>query len=373
VPRKPTLRLEDLDYHRWLDGKHYVCITYKDKNGKTRQKHKRVDTVEQAIRTIDELRRQYDESGPAAWDGASMKWEVLIDEYKKAHPKVKPWYLTALDWFNGRKIRSITYMTCRNFRESREGVVKRYTETEIRTVTTVNREMEELRSVLLFGCRHGWLLRNPMLDGPSLIYKDQEDRRTVVPTPEEEARILAVCVEPREHLRLYIIGTRDSGLRLSALLKIEWRMIDWNARLVRVPPNNNRYKRRPKIIGLTDRFYHELRLKYDQICREKKEPPAPTDKVYPYKGIKRAYEKACELAKIEGIWFNDFRHGFATDMMEAGVPRDMAMTAAGHSTQEAHAIYTNVDERIASMIASKLNDLHRQRSEGQEPESSLIQ
>lgn len=80
-------RLERMfSHHRLIDAKHDIRITYKDKFGKTRQKHQRVNTVEEAIRTVDDLKRQYCELGPSAWDGARMQWEQMIQEYQKAHP-----------------------------------------------------------------------------------------------------------------------------------------------------------------------------------------------------------------------------------------------------------------------------------------------
>ena len=45
-------------------------------------------------------------------------------------------------------------------------------------------------------------------------------------------------------------------------------------------------------------------------------------------------------------------------MMEAGVPKDLAMKAAGHRNPEIHDIYTNIDQRIARQLAEALDRLH---------------
>ena len=77
--------------------------------------------------------------------------------------------------------------------------------------------------------------------------------------------------------------------------------------------------------------------------------------------FKRSYRTACRLAGVAGLRFNDLRHGFATDLMEAGVEERLAMKVAGHNNAKTHAIYTNVDERLALQVAAALNRLHQNR------------
>src|SRR5262249_23581896 len=88
----------------------------------------------------------------------------------------------------------------------------------------------------------------------------------------------------------------------------------------------------------------------------------PTSKIFGgIKDIKRSYATACRLAGVADLHFHDWRHGFATDLMEAGIEERLAMRATGHTSAEMHAIYTNIDERLARMIAGKLDDLHAAR------------
>jgi integrase len=86
--------------------------------------------------------------------------------------------------------------------------------------------------------------------------------------------------------------------------------------------------------------------------------------------IKRSYGTACRLAGVTDLHFHDWRHGFATDLLEAGVEERLAMRAAGHINPETHAIYTNVDERIAREIALRLDQLHQKR-QGTEADSTV--
>ena len=292
-----------------------------------------------------------------------MLFEELLAQYLRAHPKTPAWYKKPLVFFNGRKIRSITYADVKRFKESREQVKRLVRSPENRkekikidrAPATIHRELEVLRSVLLFGVGHGWLERNPMAAGQTLIQKSEEDRRDRIPTPEEEVKLLAVCVPPREHLRGLIIAALDTGLRRSALLSLTWAAVDWERRLLKVP-SGNRYKRRPKLIGLTDRLHDELRRIW-----EKNECTANGKIFNVVADFKRSYRTACRLAGVQGLQFRDLRHGFATSLMEANIPERLAMKISGHTNAETHGIYTNVDERLALQVADALNKLHSDR------------
>ena len=229
----------------------------------------------------------------------------------------------------------------------------------LRKPASINRELELLRTILLYAYRQGWIPRNPFAGGPPLIIKSAEVTRDRIPTAEEEARILAACEEDprRAHLRPYVIATRDTGLRLSALQELTWKCIDWNQRLIRPPQNTNRYKSRPRAIGMTNRLYDELQRLYQVSGSD------PAGLVLPEVGsLKRSWTTACRIAGVEGLRFNDLRHGFATDLMVAGIAEHYAMRLAGHSNPEIHKIYTNVDDRMARQAAEALDELHQSRA-----------
>ena len=179
--------------------------------------------------------------------------------------------------------------------------------------------------------------------------------------------MLAVCIPPRAHLRPLIIASRDTGLRKSALLSLVWRDIDLENSLLLIPCGN-RNKLRPKVIAMTAR----LRAGPERMnaCAD------PDQKVFgEVKDSKRSYATACRPAGIEDLRFNDCRHGFATDLLEAGIPERLAMKAAGHANASTHAIYANLDERISRQTAEALDRLHAERK-GEEmphPSSEMIQ
>jgi integrase len=67
--------------------------------------------------------------------------------------------------------------------------------------------------------------------------------------------------------------------------------------------------------------------------------------------FKRSYGMACRLAGVEDLRVHDWKHGFATDLMESGVEERLALKAAGHANPETHATYSNIDNRLARVIA----------------------
>lgn len=345
-------------------GRLYVRIQYRRPDGRMAAKERTVANEREALTAIAEIKAQLGEGGPGVFDGERMTFAELLTEYRRAHPDKPRWYLDPLaEYFGQKRIRAITYGDLKRFKQSREEI-KRADGLD-RKPATINRELEQLRAVLLLAVRHGWLLRNPFLGGPPLIVKSEEERRDRVPTPFEEARMLAVCIPPREHLRPLIIATRDTGLRKSALLSLTWRDVDLEGGRLLIP-RGNRYKRRPKVIAMTAR----LRAELERLRGEPDEPVFGS-----IKDFKRSYKTACRLAGIEGLRFNDWRHGFATDLLEAGIPERLAMKAAGHANASTHAIYANLDERISRQIAEALDRLHAARmgEEIHHPSSEMIQ
>ena len=346
------MKKSKIPYLHERHGKFYVRIQYRKPDGRMTSKERAVANEREALTAIAEIKHQLGEGGPAVFEGERMTFTDLLEEYRRTHDKPR-WYLDPLgEYFGHRRIRTITYGDLKRFKSAREEVKR--ADGRDRKPATINRELEQLRAVLLLAVRHGWLLRNPFLGGPPLIVKSEEERRDRVPTPFEEARMLAVCIPPREHLRPLIIASRDTGLRKSALLSLTWRDIDLENGLLLIP-RGNRYKRRPKVIAMTTR----LRAELERMCAGADADACVFGDV---KDFKRAYKTACRLAGIEGLRFNDWRHGFATYLLEAGVPERLAMKAAGHANASTHAIYANLDERISRQIAEALNRLHSERS-----------
>jgi integrase len=392
MPRRKKNDLKELlalPHVHERDGKPYIRLWYQDGGGKWKSKERRADTVEEALRLISQTKRDLGLRGPEAFDGEKMTFNDLLDQFLIDNPKIPDWYSSPLrEYFANRRIVTITYADLKRFKIARESVKREVRDPsdperkiEVhRKRSTINRELEWLRAVLLYAVRRKWIAANPFAEGDQpLISKTEEQTRDRVPTPEEEARILAWCVGEREHLRAILIAARDTGLRKSALLGLTWSNVDVKAEgesvvvgdFLRIPPGS-RYKKRPKVIAMTARLRTEMQALWEkpEKLEESEEPKtskkAPDAKIFGgIKDVKRSYNTACRKAGVADLHFHDWRHGYATDMMEAGVDERLAMRAIGHTSADTHAIYTNVDERLALHIAGRLDQLHRSRQGGE--------
>lgn len=339
-------------------GRAFVRVNYRDSANQWRSRERRVETIDDAVRALAELRAAIDGQDAPEPDRSRMTFADLLAEYAVAHPRKPRWYLEPMGGHFGMiPIRTLTYADCDRFRQARLAVPSTR-DGGPRSVATINRELEVLRAVLLYAERHGWISRSPFGAGPPLIRKSAEPSRARVPTADEEARLLAACGPPREHLRALILAARDTGLRRSALLDLTWGAIDWDLRMLRVPPARSRQKARPGVIGLTARLAAELRARWEAADR-----PGPAVKIFGgIAAFKRSWRTACRLAGVTGLRFHDLRHGFATDLLEAGVNERLAMKLTGHSSEDIHAIYTNLDARLAATVAAALDGLHVART-----------
>lgn len=353
--------LLSLTHVELIDGKTYIRLAYFDERaGRRRWKAKRVHSVDDYAAVLDHLKREIG-AEPSNYDPEKMTFEELMAEFKKAKPKIKEWYSAPLEQFFGkRRIKTITYGDLREFRAAREAV-KHKTSEEPRKPATINREMEFLRQVLLYAVRHEWLAKSPFSKGPeTLIPKTQEDARDRIPSPDEEARILAHCVDERAHLRAILIALRDTGLRKGALLSLTWKAVDLEDGFLDIP-KGKRNKGQPKDIAMTARLKAELMEKW-RTASKNGQPPDPDSPIFGgIRDFKKAYGTACRRAGIQDLHIHDWRHGFATDLMEANVEEQLAMKATGHSNVETHHIYRNIDKRLAKVIAESLDKLHAER------------
>lgn len=357
----------------------FVRVYYRA-NGKKRVKERKIYSIRDAPEVLAQLRAELGQFGEEVFDAERMLFDDAFEQYRNAQPKPDESRFGCLAYFQGKRLRSINYPDLVRFAEERRKVPHRNYEEhlakrarleaagrkmpegdkiipKVRKPASINRELELVRSILLYALRQGWILKNPFNAGPPLIIKSMEERRDRLPTSEEEALILAACADPRRaHLRPYVIATRDTGLRLSALQELTWRHINWNKKLIMPPANSNHYKARPRAIGMTTRLHDELWNLWQASSGNLDAMVMPDVGTF-----KVAWRTACRIAGVEGLRFNDLRHGFATDLMVAGISEHFAMRLAGHSNPEIHKIYTNVDEKMAIQAAEALNQLHNSR------------
>lgn len=267
---------------RERDGKVYACIQYKGKDGKRKEKMRRAENRTHAKQIIKKLLREAEDEGDQFLDNDRMTFRDLAALYKKSRLipavyhgegesqrkvaglrsyKAPQGYLTTLtQHFGPKRIRNLTYNDIEQFKLKRlsdptrgdlalfERALKKNAEAKLlstRTIASVNRELELMRTMMRFAKREGYLIRSPFEMGAPIISKADESRRERILTHQEERRLLAACETRevvyerngkkivatdqggrRQHLKPLMIAALDTAMRRGELLKLRWRDVN---------------------------------------------------------------------------------------------------------------------------------------------------
>jgi integrase len=130
-----------------------------------------------------------------------------------------------------------------------------------RSITSVNRELEQLRAILNFAHREGWILRNPFQAGRAIISKADEEVRERVLTEDEETRLLAAGVGPRAHLKAIIICALDTGMRRGEIFKLKWADVHLQEGIITIRKMTTKTGQ-ARVCGITPRLKEALELQW---------------------------------------------------------------------------------------------------------------
>ncbi|MGH9845330.1 MAG: tyrosine-type recombinase/integrase [Blastocatellia bacterium] len=364
--------------HDKKTGKHLVRVTYIDALGNRHDLRRQADTKTEARELRKKLLRDLEDHGERIIDGEKLTFVKLADIYQK-HKLQPPVYkgetrvsglrswrhqLTFLKplvaHFGKTRIRSITHADIERYKAERVQAPTRHGAE--RTITGVNRELSLLRTILNYAKRSGWLIRNPFEMGESLISHADENRRERILTRDEEARLLAACVDQRAHLRPLLITAVDTGMRRGELLALKWSDVDLEGNLIRVRKTTTKTWE-ARTIGMTARVKEELRKLFAVA------PPDPAGLVFGLKsGVKRSFATACRLADIKDFHLHDLRHTATTRMIQAGMPPLEVMKITGHKQMTTFLRYLNTDREAAKRAASALDEWHAIEIEPERPD-----
>lgn len=222
----------------------------------------------------------------------------------------------------------------------------------------INRELTTLKRILNLARQNGKLMHVPHV--PML---KERNVRTGFFEREQIERILArlpLAIRPAVQFA-YITGWRIP----SEVLKLQWRHVDFEARVVRLDPHttkNDEGRTFPFTDGLAQllaaqKAEHE-RLKADGvIC-----PWVFNRSNRKVKGKRittfiKAFRAACTKAGCPGRIPHDLRRTAVRNLVRAGVPERVAMQMTGHKTRSVFERYNIVSECDLVEAAKKLNTL----------------
>ena len=358
----------------------WARVTYIGSDGKRKQKKRRAESKTHAKELIDSLLDELKEHGAESLQADRMTFSHLAERYKaselvpavyadghKVHGRrslATPIGVlkTLVDWFGSRKVRSITHSDVQSYRLDRlqqETIRKKR-----RSIASVNRELEQLRAVLNYSKRQGWLQKSPFESGNALIIKSAEKERQRILSKGEEQALLARCVDRRAHLRPLILAALDTAMRQGELFKLRWSAVDFNTGEIHIRATTTKTLSEREV-NMTSRVEAELRSLWESST---KEPEALVFGIAT--NVKRSFKGACKDAKIKGMRFHDLRHTAATRMIESGMPMEQVMKVTGHTQMKTFLRYVNVDERQTKRIAAAL-DVYNAKLEAEVADAEL--
>jgi integrase len=256
-----------------------------------------------------------------------------------AEAQVRPFHLdrlkVLLPYFGETHIGRITKNLAIAFRRHRHAQ-KRITD------TTVNRDLECLRSMLFWAVDEGLISANPL--SRVRMTRERKKPRFVISVAEED--LLLKSAAP--HLAAIIVAALDTGMRRGEILTQRWEHIDFNRQILSVT-HSKTPEGEAREIPLTGRLAEFLEL------QRKEEGLVFTFKGQPLHKIKTAWAAAIRRAGIRYYRFHDLRHAFNSRMMEAGVLQEIRKALMGHSSgEDVHSTYVHVELPIKREAIRKL-------------------
>jgi integrase len=382
----------------------YARIIRIDEKGKKKQYTQKADNKSHARQLRDKLAEKYSNFGEQILNGERMSFRELAEQYKK-RKLIPAKYLndrkiaglrsvdtanyfldTLLKHFGTKKIKNITPSDIERFKQNRldEPIItkKKNEEGKLmpfnrqRAMASVNRELALLRAILNDAVYNGWLIRSPFLNAKGLVSLADENKRERVLTFDEEKRLLMACVADmprtyprngkevsvviksrRKHLKPLIIVALNTAMRRGELLKLCWRDIDFDNRLINILAFNTKTAK-ARNVGMTDKVYEELSKLWN------KSPQDLDELVFGITDtIKRSFSSACKDAGIDEFHFHDLRHTAITRMIQAGLSPMEVMKVSGHTQMNTFARYVNPNTQAVTRIADALTAFnHSQQS-----------
>jgi integrase len=199
------------------------------------------------------------------------------------------------------------------------------------TDTTVNRDLEALRSMLFWALDEGLLSTNPL--SRVRMTRERKKPRFVLSVAEED--LLLQSAAP--HLRAIIIAALDTGMRRGEILTQRWEHVDFSREILYVT-HSKTPEGESREVPLTERLFELLR------AQQKPEGLVFTFKGQPIRKIKTAWMAAIRRAGIRYYRFHDLRHCFNCRLMEAGVLQEVRKALMGHSSgEDVHSTYVHVE------------------------------
>lgn len=279
----------------------------------------RVSTEEQAREGISieaqTALEAFRESNGIKKPKARPRFSEFAEIYLDTTKHLKDWYnydyrvkKRLVPFFGKLFLDEITPMQIEEYRASR--LAKKV------TGSTTNRELAILKGMFTKAVDSGLVISNPVKKVK--LIPETDCMRERILTQQEEERLMDAAIP---HLRPFLIIALNTGMRRGEILNLRWAQVDFRSRLVHVIKTK---RAKNRIVPMNKTLYETLRALRAEA--------SGSDKVYAWKHVQKAYEKARAGAKLNGLRLHDLRHTFATRLIQAGVDVFTVQRILGHST-----------------------------------------
>lgn len=360
------------------NGKLYARVQFIDEQGQKRDIWRRAETRKEARNAIKKLLREVDDHGARTLDSHTMTFTDLAGYFEQHYLKpaeyvdgrktsgyrslvsYKCFLQTLRSHFGKKKLRTITYGDLRTFKTIRlqtpvKGGGKR-------SLASVHRELALLSRMLKIAYREGWIPRNPMNSGESLISLADETKRERILTREDERKILDACVGYRAHLRPVLVFLLDTGCRQGEAFKLRWRDVDFENGLITLQAFNTKTSRERQV-AITTRLYEELARLYE---KSENRPDGLGFGIT--SNIRRSFTAVCEAAGIKGLRRHDLRHTHATRLDDLNFSLAKIGGQLGHTKLQTTIRYVNRDKSAIKRVAAALDAFNVETTNTQQSE-----
>lgn len=377
----------------------FARVTFLDSAGRRKDKLRRAESRTHARELIQEMLSEVNQYGEDALDNKDKTFAELADHYE-THYLIEAEYVegkkvsglrslatpkgflkTLRSNFGRRQLLAITYGEIRAFRTARlktptrgdiarrECELKKNPKAELRcsrSIASVNRELALLRRMLNVAVQEGWIRKNPMHAGDSLICIAAEHKRERILMFEEERRLLDACTGRREHLRPIVIAALETGMRRGELLKLKWNDIDFERRIILVRAFNTKTMR-AREVGMSSRLCVELELVWQASNKD------PEKLVFGISdNVQTSFGGARLAAGLPDVRFHDLRHTYATRLISCHMPSFEVGRLLGHTQANTTYRYVNANEETARRAAETLDALHTANAKLEAQAAELI-
>jgi len=256
--------------------------------------------------------------------------ELFIENYSKVNKQSWKDDQERLRWINGlfgdvvlNEVSPIHIEKLKS-RKLKEGVTR----------TTVNHYLKTLKRMFNIAIAWEYTDKNPVKG--IKFYSEKDAQRDRVLTGEEEDRLLGAA---SGRLRPILIVALNTGMRKGEILRLMWRDIDLENRVIQVKKTKSG---EPRTLPINSRLLDELTL-LKRRSGNSQHIFTNTKTGEPLKSVRRSFDDALQAAKIQNFRFHDLRRTFGSRLALAGVDLNRIKELLGHASIKTTEIYLHAE------------------------------